>query len=154
MMVGLLMGMTKAIAQTAVGRGGIRDQLVALAIVLGLGHGLGGCALSHERPGSERADASWGAVLVDAGPPPPDARPPDAPPLPRPPVRDASVTDLDLDGDGYPASVDCNDHDATIHPGAVEFSCGLDGIDHDCDGWDLSEECESDPVCLMWLCNG
>lgn len=40
--------------------------------------------------------------------------------------------DPDLDLDGYPVSLDCNDGDASVHPGALEW-CG-DGIDQDCDG--------------------
>ena len=42
---------------------------------------------------------------------------------------------VDNDGDGYTTmSGDCNDNDASVHPGAVE-TCG-DGIDQDCNGKD------------------
>ncbi len=40
----------------------------------------------------------------------------------------------DADCDGFPASVDCNDAGATVHPGAPE-KCG-DGVDQDCKGGD------------------
>lgn len=43
---------------------------------------------------------------------------------------------IDVDGDGYGEGRDCNDHDAAVHPGATERA--RDGIDQDCNGYDLS----------------
>jgi hypothetical protein len=42
------------------------------------------------------------------------------------------VEAVDLDGDGYDATVDCDDGDPAVHPGAEE-TCN--GVDDDCDGY-------------------
>ncbi len=44
---------------------------------------------------------------------------------------DAAKDDPDLDGDGHPASQDCDDGNPDTHPGAAER---CDGQDNDCDG--------------------
>jgi len=44
---------------------------------------------------------------------------------------DAATPDDDLDGDGYPLALDCDDEDAAISPAATEV-CNL--VDDDCDG--------------------
>lgn len=128
----------RTIARAAVGEAGPRATLIALGLLLGLS----GCALSHERsaptpPIGAALDAGGPSLVLDAGPV----------------ITDAG-REIDRDGDGYPDSVDCNDLDPTIHPGAPEDACRLDGVDNDCDGWDLDEACERDPDCLAWLCNG
>jgi hypothetical protein len=46
-------------------------------------------------------------------------------------IRVVPAPVIDADGDGTPASSDCNDGDANVHPGAAE-SC--DNVDNDCDG--------------------
>ena len=47
------------------------------------------------------------------------------------------VEDDDLDGDGYPIGLDCDDGDPEVHPNAPEVP--YDGLDQDCDGGDLED---------------
>ena len=54
-----------------------------------------------------------------------------------------TVPSADLDGDGFDNSVDCNDNDAGIFPGALE-KCG-DGVDQNCNGWG-DEACTGDDL--------
>lgn len=42
----------------------------------------------------------------------------------------------DTDKDGAPESLDCDDHDPSIHPGATEIK--HDSVDQDCNGYDLT----------------
>lgn len=46
-----------------------------------------------------------------------------------------AVAFADGDGDGFDAPADCDDHDATVYPGALEVP--VDGVDSNCDGQEL-----------------
>ncbi|MDP6215405.1 MAG: MopE-related protein, partial [Acidimicrobiales bacterium] len=63
----------------------------------------------------------------------------------------ATPDDLDGDGDGFSACVECDDGDADIFPGAVEV---CDGSDSDCDGYDCPlwfDDFESGTLEPHWL---
>ena len=48
------------------------------------------------------------------------------------PTDDTSApAEVDVDGDGFPTTEDCDDEDASISPSAAEL---CDGIDNNCDG--------------------
>ncbi|PJA47442.1 hypothetical protein CO172_01435 [Candidatus Uhrbacteria bacterium CG_4_9_14_3_um_filter_36_7] len=80
------------------------------------------------------------ATPVPVTPSPTIEEPTEAPVTPTPittPTPTPAPVDVDADDDGAFDSVDCDDEDASVYPGAVEVC--EDGIDQDCDGED--EEC-------------
>lgn len=55
----------------------------------------------------------------------------------------AEVDPNDQDGDGYQVGEDCDDTDATVHPGAEDPAwCPCDGVDQDCNGVDGPADAE------------
>ncbi|MFC1363576.1 MAG: hypothetical protein G8D61_07945 [gamma proteobacterium symbiont of Ctena orbiculata] len=64
----------------------------------------------------------------------------------------------DGDGDGFTSSLDCDDADPTVYPGAMEIK--HDGIDQDCNGYDLTLEItraryiSSSDKLIVWTTSG
>ncbi len=80
-------------------------------------------AASAQDLGAPGPDADYGYGLIDA-----------------PAALQAISVPVDDDGDGYVVGTDCNDQDATVHPGARDVR--RDGIDQDCNGYDLTLDVE------------
>jgi hypothetical protein len=65
---------------------------------------------------------------------------------------------FDADGDGYDASTDCDDANASVNPGIDEGPCP-DGVDQDCDGLDgdpavrCAEDADGDGYPVTIDCN-
>jgi hypothetical protein len=66
---------------------------------------------------------------------------------PSPATRSWTVT-ADADGDGYVVPADCNDHNASIHPGAVDVPGN--GVDENCDGSDAPFPSVGSTVAASW----
>ena len=64
---------------------------------------------------------------------------------------DSTVTVVDVDGDGAPRDVDCNDNDAAIKPGATDVPGN--GIDEDCANGDAKVDADNDGVTVDLDCN-
>jgi hypothetical protein len=58
----------------------------------------------------------------------------------------------DVDGDGYPAGVDCNDHDRSVHPRAIDRPG--DKIDQDCSGTAAAYGHLAPPIDARWSTQG
>ena len=59
---------------------------------------------------------------------------------------------VDADGDGYNSSVDCNDNNAAIHPGALDTNCN--GVDENCDGTADEGYMSTSTTCGIGACAG
>jgi len=91
------------------------------ALLLGPFFILSSCDLDPEEPEDIVADDD-----DDSQPDDDDSQPDDDDSQP-----DDDTSAIDADGDGWDETTDCNDHNATVHPGA-ELLC--DGtMDNDCD---------------------
>jgi hypothetical protein len=99
------------------------------------------CAKGNGSTAGEISDVTPTSGIADAGP--------DTACAPCRPGEKCSAglctpVDTDADGDGFKLSIDCDDHDPAIHPGAAEVCNGKDdncdgktdeGFDTDGDGW-------------------
>lgn len=59
----------------------------------------------------------------------------------------------DADGDGFPADQDCDDNDASVHPGPDGSEpCTCDGVDNNCNG--IVDDFPCDMICPEYLQEG
>jgi putative metal-binding protein len=59
---------------------------------------------------------------------------------------------VDVDGDGFPVGVDCNDGNAKVHPGA--FDIPGNKIDENCDGHDAKRPVVGSSITHNWIIRG
>jgi hypothetical protein len=65
-----------------------------------------------------------------------------------PEVHGAAGDPVDADGDGYPSTIDCDDHDPRVNPGATDAPG--DAIDQDCSGTPATYQRFSPPTDARW----
>ena len=84
--------------------------------------------------GIPSGDLSQLSIITDRPKPAPTPTPKPEKVEPTDKPTNPVIVEIDYDGDGYPASKDCNDKDAKVNPGAVETP--KDGVDSNCNGDD------------------